>query len=70
MLTTYKRFVSLQSAFRAGAIILIFVLLMVVLSFFSPYEPDEMRVVPTNKPPSVGIHSGNHCQPGRMSSGC
>ncbi len=38
--------------FRAGAIILVFVLLMVVLSFFSPYVPDERRVVPTNKPPS------------------
>src|SRR3954465_8979916 len=39
--------------FRFGAIILAVVLVMVVLSFFSPYEPDVNRVVPRNKPPSA-----------------
>ncbi len=29
------------------------ILVMVVLSFFSPYAPDRMRVVPTNRPPSA-----------------
>ena len=26
---------------------------MVLLSFFSPYEPDDKRAVPRNKPPSA-----------------
>lgn len=39
--------------FRYGSIILLLVLLIVILSFFSPYEPDERRVVPRNQPPSV-----------------
>jgi peptide/nickel transport system permease protein len=39
-------------SFRIGAIILIVVLVMVALSFFSPYEPDLNRAVPRNKPPS------------------
>ncbi len=39
-------------SFRFGAMILVFVLLLVILSFFSPYEPDDRRVVPGNKPPS------------------
>src|SRR5258707_11524186 len=40
-------------AFRYGAIILAAVLVMVALSFFSPYEPDVNRVVPLNRPPSA-----------------
>jgi peptide/nickel transport system permease protein len=40
-------------AFRFGAIILVAVLIMVALSFFSPYEPDVNRVVPRNKAPSA-----------------
>ena len=39
-------------SFRFGAIILLFVLLLVILSFFSPYEPDDRRAVPRNEPPS------------------
>jgi peptide/nickel transport system permease protein len=39
-------------SFRIGAIILVLVVAMVVLSFFSPYEPDVNRVVPRTKPPS------------------
>lgn len=38
-------------SFRYGGIIFILILVMVVLSFFSPYAPDRMRVVPTNRPP-------------------
>jgi peptide/nickel transport system permease protein len=39
-------------SFRVGAIILIGVLVLVVLSFFSPYAPDDRRAVPRNEPPS------------------
>jgi peptide/nickel transport system permease protein len=39
--------------FRVGAILLAFVLLLVILSFFSPYEPDDRRAVPRNEPPSI-----------------
>ena len=52
MLTTVRDLFRFNPSFRFGAVILVFVLLMVVLSFFSPYAPDERRVVPTNKPPS------------------
>lgn len=52
MLATMRDLFRFNPPFRAGAIILVFVLLMLVLSFFSPYAPDERRVVPTNKPPS------------------
>jgi peptide/nickel transport system permease protein len=40
-------------SFRFGAIILLLVLVLVVMSFFSPYEPDDKRAVPRNKPPSA-----------------
>ncbi|GIV79756.1 MAG: peptide ABC transporter [Litorilinea sp.] len=39
-------------SFRVGALILVVVLALVVLSFFSPYAPDDRRVVPRNQPPS------------------
>ena len=39
-------------SFRYGALILSVVLVLVALSFFSPYEPDVMRAVPTNLSPS------------------
>jgi peptide/nickel transport system permease protein len=39
-------------SFRVGALILIVVLVLVVLSFFSPYAPDDRRAVPRNEPPS------------------
>jgi peptide/nickel transport system permease protein len=47
-------------AFRYGAIILAIILVMVVLSFFSPYEPDVNRVVPRNKPPSTEFVLGTN----------
>jgi peptide/nickel transport system permease protein len=52
MLTTIRDLFRYTPSFRYGAIILILILVLVVMSFFSPYKPDEMRVVPTNKPPS------------------
>ena len=38
--------------FRVGSIILGVVLLLVLLSFVSPYAPDDRRAVPRNEPPS------------------
>jgi peptide/nickel transport system permease protein len=39
-------------SFRVGALILVVVLVLVALSFFSPYEPDDRRAVRRNEPPS------------------
>jgi len=38
--------------FRVGATILFLVLVMLTLSFFSPYAPDDRRAVPRNEEPS------------------
>ena len=40
-------------SFRIGAIILVVMFSLAILSFFSPYEPDDRRAVPRNEPPSV-----------------
>jgi peptide/nickel transport system permease protein len=40
-------------SFRIGAILLALVLIMALLSFVSPYEPDDRRAVPRNEPPSA-----------------
>ena len=42
-----------SGSFRIGAIILICVLAMAALSYFSPYAPDDKREVPRNEPPSI-----------------
>ena len=47
-------------SFRIGAIILTVVVVMVVLSFFSPYKPDANRAVPRNKPPSAQFILGTN----------
>ena len=39
-------------SFRIGASILAVVLVLVVMSFFAPYAPDDRRAVPRNEPPS------------------
>lgn len=39
-------------SFRIGFSILMVVLVLVILSFFSPYEPDDRRAVSRNEPPS------------------
>ena len=38
-------------SFRVGATILVAVLVLVALSFFSPYAPDDRRAVARNEPP-------------------
>jgi peptide/nickel transport system permease protein len=40
-------------SFRIGAILLTIILIMALLSFVSPYEPDDRRAVPRNEPPSA-----------------
>lgn len=40
-------------AFRVGATILLLVLVMLTLSFFSPYAADDRRAVPRNEAPSA-----------------
>lgn len=39
-------------SFRVGIFGLAVILLLVILSFFSPYEPDDRRAVDRNEPPS------------------
>jgi peptide/nickel transport system permease protein len=53
MFTIIKDLFRFSPSFRYGSIILVLMLIMVVLSYFSPYEPDAMRVVPTNRAPSA-----------------
>lgn len=49
-------------SFRYGAIILLAVLVLVILSFVSPYEPDDRRAVARNKPPSSEFILGTTSQ--------
>ena len=49
-------------SFRYGAVILVTVLVFVILSFFSPYEPDQRRAVPRNEPPSAEFIMGTTSQ--------
>jgi peptide/nickel transport system permease protein len=51
-MSTVRDLIRFSPSFRIGAVILILVLIMVLLSFFSPYAPDLNRVVPRNKAPS------------------
>jgi len=52
-MTVVRDLFKYSPAFRAGAILLIIMLVVAALSFFSPYAPDDRRVVPMNKPPSL-----------------
>jgi len=47
-------------SFRFGAFILLVVVIMLVLSFVSPYKPDVNRAVPRNKPPSATYIMGTN----------
>jgi peptide/nickel transport system permease protein len=53
MFTILRDLFRYSLSFRYGSLIFLVVVIMVVLSFFSPYAPDRMRVVPTNNPPSA-----------------
>lgn len=39
-------------SFRYGALILALVVVLIILSYFSPFAPDDRRAVPRNQPPS------------------
>jgi peptide/nickel transport system permease protein len=53
MFTVLRDLFRYSPSFRYGSLIFLVVVVMVVLSFFSPYPADRMRVVPTNRPPSA-----------------
>ncbi len=42
-----------SASFRWGALFLLLMLVLVGLSFVSPYDPLDRRVVPNNRPPSA-----------------
>jgi peptide/nickel transport system permease protein len=52
-MTVIKDLFRFSATFRWGALFLLFILLLVALSFFSPYDPLDRRVVPNNRPPSA-----------------
>ena len=52
-MTVVRDLFKYSASFRVGAILLTIMLIVAGLSFFAPYEPDERRVVPKDKPPSV-----------------
>jgi len=60
MITTVKGLFRYSASFRIGAIILMVVVLMIALSFFSPYKSDANRAVPRNKPPSAQYIMGTN----------
>lgn len=62
MMITLRDLFRFSPPFRFGAIILFFVLLLVILSFFSPYEPDDRRAVRRNEPPSLEYLLGTTSQ--------
>ena len=52
-MTVLKDLFRFSPAFRWGALFLLLVLVLVGLSFVSPYDPLDRRVVPNNRPPSA-----------------
>lgn len=53
MFTTIRDLLRYSLSFRYGSLILIVAAIMIVLSFFSPFEPDDRRAVERNVPPSA-----------------
>jgi peptide/nickel transport system permease protein len=52
-MTVIKDLLRFSATFRWGALFLLIVLVLVGLSFVSPYDPFDRRVVPNNRPPSA-----------------
>jgi peptide/nickel transport system permease protein len=52
-MTVVRDLFKYSASFRVGAILLAIMLLIAGLSFFSPYAPDDHRVVPKDRPPST-----------------
>ena len=57
-MTAVKDLIRFSPSFRFGAAILLLVAVMVILSFFSPYAPDDRRAVDRNEPPSAEFPLG------------
>ena len=63
MLTTIRDLFKFSPSFRFGSLILLFVAGMLVLSFFSPYDPEKLRrKVKRNQPPSADFVFGTTSQ--------
>lgn len=62
MLTTIQDLLRYSLSFRFGSIILLVAAVLIILSFFSPYEPDDKRAVSRNEPPSAEFIFGTTSQ--------
>ena len=63
MFTTIRDLFRFSPSFRFGSIILLLVAVMLILSFFSPYEEDKLRrKVKRNQPPSIEYIFGTTSQ--------
>jgi peptide/nickel transport system permease protein len=57
-MTAVRDLFRFSPSFRYGSIILALAAVLVILSFFSPYAPDDRRAVPRNQPPSAEFIMG------------
>ena len=62
LLTTIRDLLKFSLSFRYGSLILTLALVLVILSFFSPYPPDKRRVVKRNQEPSADFILGTTSQ--------
>ena len=63
MFTTIRDLLKFSPSFRFGSLILLLVAVMVILSFYSPYEEDRLRrKVKRNQPPSADFVFGTTSQ--------
>ena len=63
MFTTIRDLLKFSPSFRFGSLILLLVAIMMILSFFSPYEEDRLRrKVKRNQPPSADFIFGTTSQ--------
>lgn len=62
MFATIRDLFRYSPSFRFGTMILTVAALLVILSFFSPYEPDDRRAVARNEPPSAEFFLGTTSQ--------
>jgi peptide/nickel transport system permease protein len=62
MLVTFRDLLRYSVSFRIGIIILLLAAVLVILSFFSPYAPDDRRAVDRNEPPSAEYWLGTTSQ--------
>ena len=58
LFTNIRDLMKYSAAFRWGFIVLVFVVFLAGLSWFSPYEEDHRRDTPRSKPPLTEISIG------------